>query len=982
MPPKKRYNWIAILMGSAIALSLRLILWQLDAHFGVVPMIDISVICVFAFFIAIGAMISGHFAKAWSKPVAPYRVVPVAAIFAALLCAWLSSPAILKFFKPLLSNIFSMREQGTWMAFLVAPTLAKVFAAPCAFFFGLALPWALHANRPAKAMASALSAAAITFLLLALTPTFIVIALVILVLIMASIRAGSEDANVNRSDVPAWPAMMFVVFGGAVMAIFLAPAIRISRIALPEGGFSGTILVLSLATVAAVGCAIGEKFSARRNPLAIAGVAFLITGIAAILLSPFFRMLPAIIQSANQTAASIPPFSHLTEFVILVVFFLIPIGGMALGSSVAMNVFVLRSRLTRSSSGTLVVSAWLVAFALALLITAALGIARITIPDLFLASSVMASIAGIAVMIFSARHAKSSFASVMIGAVLLVGALILVVEIRSPWTPSELIAQDARVVHYREAIDGSLIMTQDESRQITAWVDGSPVVEPDSTLSASSNMAGVLSMLLSPGASRVAIEGVGNGELLESVTAFPHVAYTFVFEPRATMLNAAVYFRETSNQAFARPGVKILRLDILSRLQTGNDRYDVIILRPKNIISIEQLRLFRGHLSDRGMLALPLQGKELSLANFQQIAAGFLEVFPHVVVMEIAPNEYLIAGAKSEVELNVSRYLQSLALKPVVQSLSAIDAMKNPEVVPSSFICRGDSLKPLISMKPVRNIETLRPAYSTESQSEAILAFLLSAQTNPFATFLSTDNVPEDQVKILREAIGRQLQARGLRLEFQQRVDKGRMTEALRAGQAMLRLSGSDPRVQQVFREGLQELAQRRRMLGDAQGAKSLEQSLKLIAPATRPTEKKETLPSLQNFLEQGRAALKARNYADAEKNFRAALNVNRDDVEARYELARLVLAKDQWPEALELLEPLRSREDLSAEGRITIASALALADRNDEAIKELEKALEGGFKDRALLERTPFLKNLRKEKAYQELVAKYFAEMPATAPR
>ncbi len=78
----------------------------------------------------------------------------------------------------------------------------------------------------------------------------------------------------------------------------------------------------------------------------------------------------------------------------------------------------------------------------------------------------------------------------------------------------------------------------------------------------------------------------------------------------------------------------------------------------------------------------------------------------------------------------------------------------------------------------------------------------------------------------------------------------------------------------------------------------------------------------------------------------------------------------------------MRSREDLSAENRITIASALALADRNDEAIKELEKALEGGFKDRALLERTPFLKDLRKEKAYQELVAKYFVEMPATAPQ
>lgn len=967
-------------LGILVALCIRMLLWQAGTLLGYVPLMDVSIAAVFCIGLGIGGLVSGHVMR--NRTQSPAIVWP-AALFAiaAVLYASFAPPYVVEAARQALGNILALRRGQSLQALLVAPAVAALLSGVPALLLGLAWPWAFNRLEAERGLAAqALGALAATAFLtlapglgVAWWPEAVLSAVALAMLLAARPADAAADASASLvSKRHTALAFLVLLLAAASMAVWVGLNLRVVRMSIHEGP-ALAIAAMSLLTAVVAGAIAGARVS-ERSRIRGAGIALLVAGIGAVVVTQLMRSLPGVMQAVSPW----PPAAILTQYLLLSALLMVPAGGMSMGGASLIGSISRNLKFSLASSSTLAASIFAIVFALVLQATGSLLVAYVSIADGLLLGGAVAALGGLLALILHARQSRSGIASVVVAAIVGLGVFAAARELNRPWQMKDWVPQaseDSRLTLYDETLDGSLAVTQAPDQTITVYVDGRRVLSSDSSEAAAYNALGTFPLLLTPSVLRAAIDGAGSGEVIEAA----RVPAVFVFEPRPSILAAAAAgFRETSGEAFSRSGVRILRQDLIGRLRTSNDRYNVIMLSgdstEASAPSRESLSLCLEHLEESGTVAMLVRASQHSVQSFRSLAATFLETFEHVVVLEAEANAYLFLGSRQPLRMNVWSYLQRLKGADFQQALAAFNPMKNPESIPSTFICEGAALRPLLTEEPLQRMDLLRTRKTLTPEpdnTEQILALLLSAQTDPFKAFLDTTNLPDKQEPLLREAIGRRIQARRVRLDFQRAVQRGRLADAMQFGQAMLRLSGADPRARDLFRTELIELAERRRSLGDAQGADSLERSLKLLAPppATQPAPDSLAKPvALDSFLQAGREALKSRNYEEAEKQFRAAYNVRPDNEEARYELARLVLATNRWAEALELLEPLRKRK-LKPEIRVTIASALAEGGRANESLAELKQALQEGFSDRRLLETTPFLANVRSTQEFQDLL-------------
>ena len=80
---------------------------------------------------------------------------------------------------------------------------------------------------------------------------------------------------------------------------------------------------------------------------------------------------------------------------------------------------------------------------------------------------------------------------------------------------------------------------------------------------------------------------------------------------------------------------------------------------------------------------------------------------------------------------------------------------------------------------------------------------------------------------------------------------------------------------------------------------------------------------------------------ADAEKEFRAALQLKPDDVKLKFGLARAFEQQGKGSAAIVVLEEIAKRPDVPAKARVLYARLLLAAGNDDDATRQYRKAVE-----------------------------------------
>ncbi len=1000
----------ALALGLATAQALIAIHWFLQKKLGHISQLQTSLLMTALAGMAAGALTSGHWAKRWDMPSrAPrYSLAALALMAMPLLVA--GNLALFGPWHGLVESVLSLRQRGTWPTLTIGPLLGVMFSFLPFVCGGFCLPYLAHAaelreTAPGaaglKIMSSAMAGTVLAFVLQILLPPYhawhylsfalgsAIVWSSAVIFLRVHNAAGDENLPLDHARPLAF-ANVAVLIAAILAAIgsgmLLCVMQRVGWLTMPASGGAWAWQAMAFLLLAWLGIALARRFR-RWNELGAAGF-FLILG--ALVLSgigSYYGQLPYL---AGRSLSNAPAASLL-----LAISFL-PLAILLGGSALCIAAFTRSSHLGASSAFALSLALWLIALGVSWWGSSVIGLAYLSrvepahympLQNLLLTSGAVAALGGALALIQWVRQRGGGFIAAFGAIFAALIALVISAQLQKPWEALRLIDQGRQlhaadkphVTYYSETIDGSLIVTQDEQRDVTAWIDGKPAASSQSQSAISSTLLGLYPMLLSPQTQRVCAVGMGTGQTIGMLTSLPQIKLANVFESSGANYRAAVFFKEISGQAFSHPAVHVQRQDVLSRFSLGGDHYDLIVWGPLNpalsanflYYTQDFFRECREHLTERGSIAFAVRATDLSLPSFQRIAAGVIAEFPYVSVFEGDYDNYIFVASTQKQFLSLSTFQKITALPQVLKSLVALDPLKASNLLIGGFITRGDALKPLLAVQPYRMADALKPLGLPRHQdgSGEILKWLMSAQTDPFRTLVQASGTEAALQQSLRKTAVQVIEARALRLRFDSFVQLGRMGEALQTGRSILTLTSGDIRFQHYYQRGLRQLAAKLRSLGDGASAKSLEQTLQLMNPSAKLGSGK---PESNPFLEKGRAARDKGDYQEAEKNFRAAFNINPQSEEARYELGRMLLALNRTTESLDILMPLQKNPKLDPGARVTIASALAAAGRNEEAFTQLEMALKEGFADQQLLMRSSYLRALRQMPRFEELMRQY----------
>lgn len=225
--------------------------------------------------------------------------------------------------------------------------------------------------------------------------------------------------------------------------------------------------------------------------------------------------------------------------------------------------------------------------------------------------------------------------------------------------------RDARVILYRETIEGTVTVSEDARTGIRAcYVNNSGVVGTTYDAIKAVKLLGHLPFLLGAEAPEVLVVGFGIGVTAATIASHPEVKRIDCVEIAPGVREAARYFTGYNQGVALSPLVSFIADDGRAFLARTRKTYDLISADPThptlgcaNLYTREYFRLCRARLKPEGIICqyLPLHG--LTPREFAGIVRSFSAVFPHATVW-LGHSHGVLLGAASPLAVDFAQFSQ------------------------------------------------------------------------------------------------------------------------------------------------------------------------------------------------------------------------------------------------------------------------------------------------------------------------------------
>jgi serine/threonine protein kinase/Tfp pilus assembly protein PilF len=129
---------------------------------------------------------------------------------------------------------------------------------------------------------------------------------------------------------------------------------------------------------------------------------------------------------------------------------------------------------------------------------------------------------------------------------------------------------------------------------------------------------------------------------------------------------------------------------------------------------------------------------------------------------------------------------------------------------------------------------------------------------------------------------------------------------------------------------------------------------------------------TLSSYYHLGRVLLLEGRYDEATAAFRQAASISPNSSTPAFGMAQLYLAKGDYDQAMSYFARQSGKEQGSLVDLALLTFLQAARHDDEKALATLRKALEGGYRDFAALDASPYLEELRKSPRYQQLIQQY----------
>jgi spermidine synthase/MFS family permease len=223
--------------------------------------------------------------------------------------------------------------------------------------------------------------------------------------------------------------------------------------------------------------------------------------------------------------------------------------------------------------------------------------------------------------------------------------------------------RDARVIQYRETVEGTVTVSEDARTGIRAcYVNNSGVVGTTYDAIKAVKLLGHLPFLLGAEPREVLVVGFGIGVTTATIASHPEVRRIDCVEIAPGVRDAARYFTEYNRGVALSPQVSFIAGDGRAFMARARKTYDLISADPThptlgcaNLYTSEYFRLCRARLKPEGYICqyLPLHG--LTPREFAGIVGTFRAVFPHATVW-LGHSHCVLLGAASPLAVDFNSF--------------------------------------------------------------------------------------------------------------------------------------------------------------------------------------------------------------------------------------------------------------------------------------------------------------------------------------
>lgn len=296
------------------------------------------------------------------------------------------------------------------------------------------------------------------------------------------------------------------------------------------------------------------------------------------------------------------------------------------------------------------------------------------------------------------------------------------------------IAESATVYYFRDGKTASIavmgqgstasIATNGKSDASLQMVDGLPPSPDEVTML----MAGSLPLVIHPDAKDIAIIGWGSGLTTHTLLGSETPRLVETIEIERAMYDGARLFGPRVARAYEDPRSQVHIDDARTYFSTGKKRYDVIVSEPSNpwvsgvssLFTQQFYAFLRGHLNEGGILIQWLQSYELDDRLLSTMLSALREEFPHIDVYITNSADLLFVSSQQPLPtLDATRITESVLARELANVGLATQADYQARRIGSQDLLSAmvlmNQAKPHSDFYPVLSLEGPKARFTNAS---------------------------------------------------------------------------------------------------------------------------------------------------------------------------------------------------------------------------------------------------------------------------